>query len=206
MEEIVYQRSQYLRPMLTYYCAGCQHGNVSKLIAEVVEEMGLVSNFALCYGIGCYVAGLMNMDLDMFPALHGRACAVATGFKRCRPDQVIITYQGDGDCASIGLGDTLQAAARGENFTTIMVNNQNYGCTGGQLAPTTPLGMVTNTTPYGRGAGGADGWLPLRRPGRSDHPRPDPQVQGVPQTGTGIAAARLWLYVCGAALRLSLHL
>lgn len=152
MEEIVYQRSQYLRPMLTYYCAGCQHGNVSKLIAEVVEEMGLVNNFALCYGIGCYVAGLMNMDLDMFPALHDRACAVATGFKRCRPDQVIVTYQGDGDCASIGLGDTLQAAARGENFTTIMVNNQNYGCTGGQLAPTTPLGMVTNTTPYGRAA------------------------------------------------------
>ena len=117
---------------------------------ELAEEMDIAGNLAVCYGIGCYVAGLMNVDLDMFPALHGRGCAVATGFKRCRPEQLVITYQGDGDCASIGLGDTLQAAARGENITTIMVNNQNYGCTGGQLAPTTPLGMVTNTSPYGR--------------------------------------------------------
>lgn len=148
--EVVYERSKLLRPMLTYYCAGCQHGIVSKILVEVAEEMGITGNLAVCYGIGCYVAGLMNVDLDMFPALHGRACAVATGYKRMRPDQVIITYQGDGDCASIGLGDTLQAAARGENFTTIMVNNQNYGCTGGQLAPTTPLGMVTATSPYGR--------------------------------------------------------
>ena len=150
MEEIVYQRSKYLRPMLTYYCAGCQHGIVSKILVELAEEMNIVNNLAICYGIGCYVAGTMNLDLDMFPALHGRACAVATGFKRMRPNQLVITYQGDGDCASIGLGDTLQAAARGENFTTIMVNNQNYGCTGGQLAPTTPIGMVTNTSPYGR--------------------------------------------------------
>ena len=146
----VYSRPKYLRPMLTYYCAGCQHGIVSKLLTELAEEMDIAGNLAVCYGIGCYVAGLMNVDLDMFPALHGRGCAVATGFKRCRPEQLVITYQGDGDCASIGLGDTLQAAARGENITTIMVNNQNYGCTGGQLAPTTPLGMVTNTSPYGR--------------------------------------------------------
>ena len=146
----VYSRPKYLRPMLTYYCAGCQHGIVSKLLTELAEEMDIAGNLAVCYGIGCYVAGLMNVDLDMFPALHGRGCAVATGFKRCRLEQLVITYQGDGDCASIGLGDTLQAAARGENITTIMVNNQNYGCTGGQLAPTTPLGMVTNTSPYGR--------------------------------------------------------
>lgn len=152
MEQVVYERSKLMRPMLTYYCAGCQHGNVSKIILEVIEEMGIVDNFAICFGIGCYVAGTMNLDVDMFPALHGRACAVATGYKRTRPNQIIMTYQGDGDCASIGLGDTLQAAARGENFTTIMVNNQNYGCTGGQLAPTTPLGMVTNTSPYGRTA------------------------------------------------------
>lgn len=152
MEEIVYERSKLLQPTLTYYCAGCQHGIVSKILVEVAEEMGIVNNVAICFGIGCYVAGTMNIGLDMFPALHGRACAVATGYKRMHPDQVILTYQGDGDCASIGLGDTLQAAARGENFTTIMVNNQNYGCTGGQLAPTTPLGTVTNTTPYGRTA------------------------------------------------------
>lgn len=149
-EKIVYQKSKYLRQMLTNYCAGCQHGIVSKIIVELAEEMDIASNLAVCYGIGCYVAGTFNLDLDMFPALHGRACAVATGFKRMRPNQLVLTYQGDGDCASIGLGDTLQAAARGENFTTIMVNNQNYGCTGGQLAPTTPLGMVTATSPYGR--------------------------------------------------------
>lgn len=152
MEEIVYERSKYLRPMLSYYCAGCQHGIVSKLLVEVAEELNIVNNVAICFGIGCYVAGTFPVDLDMFPALHGRACAVATGFKRVRPEQLVITYQGDGDCASIGLGDTLQAAARGENFTTIMVNNQNYGCTGGQLAPTSPIGMVTNTSPYGRSA------------------------------------------------------
>lgn len=152
MEEIVYERSKYLHPMLTNYCAGCQHGIVSKLLVEVAEELNIVNNIGICFGIGCYVAGTFNLDLDMFPALHGRACAVATGFKRMRPEQVVITYQGDGDCASIGLGDTLQAAARGENFTTIMVNNQNYGCTGGQLAPTSPIGMLTNTSPYGRSA------------------------------------------------------
>lgn len=152
MEQVVYERSKLLRPMLTYYCAGCQHGIVSKILVELAEEMEITSNLAVCYGIGCYVAGTFNLDLDMFPALHGRACAVATGFKRMRPNQLVITYQGDGDCASIGLGDTLQAAARGENFTTIMVNNQNYGCTGGQLAPTSPIGMVTNTSPYGRTA------------------------------------------------------
>lgn len=152
MEQIIYERSKFLRPMLTYYCAGCQHGNVSKILVEVAEELGIVNNMAICFGIGCYVAGTFNVDLDMFPALHGRACAVSTGFKRMRPEQVVVTYQGDGDCASIGLGDTLQAAARGENFTTIMVNNQNYGCTGGQLAPTSPMGMVTNTSPYGRTA------------------------------------------------------
>ena len=150
MEEIVYTRSKYLRPMLTYYCAGCQHGIVSKILVELAEEMGIENNLAICYGIGCYGAGTFNLDLDMFPALHGRACDVATGYKRVRPGQLVITYQGDGDCASIGLGDTLNAAARGENFTTIMVNNQNYGCTGGQMAPTSPIGMVTKTSPYGR--------------------------------------------------------
>ncbi len=159
MEEVVYERSKLLHPMLTYYCAGCQHGIVSKILVELAEEMNITNNMAICFGIGCYVAGTMNVDLDMFPALHGRACAVATGFKRMRPNQLVLTYQGDGDCASIGLGDTLQAAARGENFTTIMVNNQNYGCTGGQLAPTTPLGMVTATTPYGRTA--ADQGYPI---------------------------------------------
>ena len=81
----VYSRPKYLRPMLTYYCAGCQHGIVSKLLTELAEEMDIAGNLAVCYGIGCYVAGLMNVDLDMFPALHGRGCAVATGFKRCRP-------------------------------------------------------------------------------------------------------------------------
>ena len=86
----VYSRPKYLRPMLTYYCAGCQHGIVSKLLTELAEEMDIAGNLAVCYGIGCYVAGLMNVDLDMFPALHGRGCAVATGFKRCRPEQLVI--------------------------------------------------------------------------------------------------------------------
>ena len=208
----VYSRPKYLRPMLTYYCAGCQHGIVSKLLTELAEEMDIAGNLAVCYGIGCYVAGLMNVDLDMFPALHGRGCAVATGFKRCRPEQLVITYQGDGDCASIGLGDTLQAAARGENITTIMVNNQNYGCTGGQLAPTTPLGMVTNTSPYGRSVEAqgypihmANGWLPLCRPRRTDDAGTDPQVQGISPPRHYIAAAGTGLHVRGASQCLPLY-
>ncbi len=148
--EVVFERPKNFKPVNTIYCAGCQHGIVSRLISEVIDELGIADSMAICYGIGCYNVNWFTLDTDNFGALHGRACSVATGYKRIHPEQVIITYQGDGDCAAIGLDDTLHAATRGENFTTIMVNNQNYGCTGGQMAPTTPLGMVTATSPYGR--------------------------------------------------------
>ncbi len=148
--EVVFERPKNFKPVNTIYCPGCQHGVVMRIISEVCDELGLTDDLAMCYGIGCSSVSWFTFDTDNFAALHGRACAVATGFKRMRPNQPVITYQGDGDCAAIGLGDTLQAATRGENFTTVMVNNQNYGCTGGQMAPTTPIGMETATSPYGR--------------------------------------------------------
>ena len=148
--EVVFERPKNFKPVNTIYCAGCQHGIVMRLISEVADELGITDELAMCYGIGCYTVSHFTLDIDNFSALHGRACAVATGYKRMRPNQPVITYQGDGDCTAIGLGDTLQAATRGEKITTIMVNNQNYGCTGGQMAPTTPIGMVTATSPYGR--------------------------------------------------------
>lgn len=148
--EAVYERPKNYKPVNTIYCAGCQHGIVMRIISEVCDELGITDDLAICYGIGCYSVSHFTLDIDNFSALHGRGCSVATGYKRMRPHQPLITYQGDGDCSAIGMGDTLHAAARGENFTTIMVNNQNYGCTGGQMAPTTPIGMVTATSPYGR--------------------------------------------------------
>ncbi len=150
--EVVFERPKNFKPVNTIYCAGCQHGIVMRLISEVCDELGITDDLAMCYGIGCSTVTHFTFDADNFSALHGRACAVATGFKRMRPHQPVITYQGDGDCSAIGMGDTVHAANRGENITTIMVNNQNYGCTGGQMAPTTPLGMVTATSPYGRSA------------------------------------------------------
>lgn len=148
----VYERNKYLTDMPTTYCPGCMHGTATKLIAEVIEEMGIGGKTVICESVGCSYNLFKFMDLDFFGAAHGRAPAVATGFKRVKPDVPVVVYQGDGDCASIGMGETIHAAARGENITVIMVNNQIYGMTGGQMAATTLVGQKTTTSPKGRSA------------------------------------------------------
>lgn len=148
----VYERSKYLTDVPTSYCPGCMHGIATKLIAEVIDEMGIGGKTVICESIGCSYNLFKFLDLDFFGGAHGRAPAVATAFKRLKPDVPLIVYQGDGDCASIGMGETIHAASRGENFTVIMVNNQVYGMTGGQQAATTLIGQKTTTTPYGRDA------------------------------------------------------
>ncbi len=134
----------------THYCPGCTHGIAHRLVAEVLEEMDLLDRAIGVASVGCSVLAYEYFDIDMQEAAHGRAPAVATGIKRVLPDRVVFTYQGDGDLASIGLAETLHAAARGERITVVFVNNAVYGMTGGQMAPTTVAGMVTTTTPEGR--------------------------------------------------------
>lgn len=148
--EVIYKRSESLLPLPSAYCAGCHHGTVQKLIAEIADEMNIAGKLAIVYGVGCYTMSNGYFNLDMMPALHGRGPAVGSGFKRVRPDQPLIVYQGDGDAAAIGMAETVHAAARGENFTVIMVNNQIYGMTGGQLAPTTLVGQLSTTSRDGR--------------------------------------------------------
>lgn len=147
---IIYQRSEHLLPVPSSYCPGCHHGTVQKLIVEVAEELGIAGKLAVVYGIGCYTMSSFYMNVDMMPALHGRGAAVGTGFKRVRPEQPLVVLQGDGDAAAIGLAETVHAAARGENFMVIMVNNSIYGMTGGQMGPTTLLEQKTTTSPSGR--------------------------------------------------------
>lgn len=132
------------------FCPGCMHGTVHKIIAEVLEEMDLLENSVRVSGIGCLGNGNMYQQGDILNSCHGRACAVATGLKRANPDLFVYTYQGDGDIAGIGLGETISAAARGENFSVVFINNSTYGMTGGQMAPTTLIGMDATTTPHGR--------------------------------------------------------
>lgn len=134
------------------FCPGCMHSMITKLISEVLDEMGQVDNAIEMMGIGCCGLRQNFVNLDQMFCAHGRACASATGAKRCRPDKLVFTYQGDGDLAAIGLAETMSAANRGENFTVIFVNNSTYGMTGGQMAPTTLLGMKATTAPYGRKA------------------------------------------------------
>lgn len=138
--------------MVSGFCPGCMHGTVFKLIGEVLEELDILGRTANVMGVGCCGLGMEYITYDNTTAPHGRACAVATGVKRANPDTIVYTYQGDGDLAAIGLGETMSAANRGENFTVIFVNNGIYGMTGGQLAPTTLLGMKSSTTPKGRDA------------------------------------------------------
>lgn len=126
------------------------HSTLNKLIAEVLEEMDMTSNAIELLGIGCGGSSMNYMNIDMAFCAHGRACAVATGVKRCNPEKLVFTYQGDGDLAAIGLAETMSAANRGENFTVIFINNSTYGMTGGQLAPTTLIGMKASTAPFGR--------------------------------------------------------
>ena len=133
-----------------HYGPGCTHGIVHRLVAEVIDELGVEGKTVGVASVGCSVFTYNYFACDMVQAPHGRAPAVATGIKRARPDNVVFTYQGDGDLAAIGTGETVHAATRGENIVVIFINNAIYGMTGGQMAPTTLPGQVTQTTPYGR--------------------------------------------------------
>ena len=135
------------------FCAGCDHGVLIRVIAEVLEEMGLSEKTIIVSSIGCSVFLNSYLNLDIVEAPHGRAMAVATGVKRAKPDKLVFTYQGDGDFSSIGLGESLHGFIRGENITAICANNTNYGMTGGQASPTTTLGQITSTTPDGKAFG-----------------------------------------------------
>lgn len=132
------------------FCPGCDHGVAVRLVAEVLDELGVRDNTILTASIGCSVTLYDFMEVDSLEAPHGRALAEATGIKRARPEKFVFTYQGDGDFASIGLAESLHAALRGENISTICINNTTYGMTGGQLGPTTLLGQITTTSPAGR--------------------------------------------------------
>ncbi len=147
---IVYQKSPSLTDAPLHYCPGCTHGVIHKLVAEVMDEMGFQGQAVGVAPVGCAVLAYNYFSCDMVQAPHGRAPAVATGLKRALPDNIIFTYQGDGDLAAIGTAETVHAASRGENITIIFVNNAIYGMTGGQMAPTTLPGQVTQTSPYGR--------------------------------------------------------
>ena len=147
---IVYQKSAGLTDHELHYCPGCHHGIIHKLVAESLVELGLLDDAIGVCPVGCSVFAYNYFSCDMQEAAHGRAPAVATGIKRTHPDQCVFTYQGDGDLASIGAAEIVHAAMRGEKFTTIFVNNAIYGMTGGQMAPTTLPGQVTQTSPYGR--------------------------------------------------------
>lgn len=147
---IVFQPTKVMLDVPTHYCPGCTHGIIHRLVAEVIDELGILDKTIGVAPVGCSVLAYNYFACDMFEAAHGRAPAVATGIKRANPDKVVFTYQGDGDLAAIGTAEIVHAANRGENIVTIFVNNCIYGMTGGQMAPTTLPGQVTETTPYGR--------------------------------------------------------
>ncbi len=150
MAEIVFKKPHALTDVPFHYCPGCTHGIVHRLVAEVIDELGVEGNTTGVASVGCSVYSYNYFNCDMVQAPHGRAPAVATGIKRAQPKNVVFTYQGDGDLAAIGTAETVHAATRGENITVIFINNTIYGMTGGQMAPTTLPGQVTQTTPYGR--------------------------------------------------------
>ena len=147
---IVFKRPESLSKVTTHYCPGCTHGIIHRLVAEVLDELALTERAVGVCPVGCAVMAYDYFECDMCEAAHGRAPAVATGLRRALPDNIIFTYQGDGDLAAIGTAETVHAATRGENITVIFVNNAIYGMTGGQMAPTTLRDQVTQTTPYGR--------------------------------------------------------
>ena len=148
--DLVYRRPSTLTDTPMHYCPGCGHGIAHKLLMEVVEEMGIQEQTVGVAPVGCSVFAYNYMNIDMQEAAHGRASAVATGIKRVLPDKYVFSYQGDGDLAAIGTGETIHTVNRGENLLIVFINNGIYGMTGGQMAPTTLLGMVTSTSPYGR--------------------------------------------------------
>ncbi|MDD4688666.1 MAG: thiamine pyrophosphate-dependent enzyme [Eubacteriales bacterium] len=147
---IVFERPKSLTDVATHYCPGCTHGIVHRLVAEVIDELGIEGKTIGVAPVGCAVFAYNYFNCDMQEAAHGRAPAVATGIKRANPDNIVFTYQGDGDLAAIGTAETVHAATRSENITIIFINNAIYGMTGGQMAPTSLVGQVTQTTPYGR--------------------------------------------------------
>lgn len=151
-ENIVHSRPRLITDDVMHYCPGCSHGTVHNIIAELIDEMGLEGDTIAVSPVGCAVLAYNYIDVDWIEAAHGRACAVASAVKRLHPRKLVFTYQGDGDLTAIGAGETIHAAARGENIVTIFINNAIYGMTGGQMSPTTLLGMKTATTPYGRDA------------------------------------------------------
>ncbi len=155
---VVFERPKALVDVSTHYCPGCTHGIIHRILCEVIDEMGIEGDTIGVCPVGCSVMAYDYFGCDMIEAPHGRAPAVATGVKRADPSKFVFTYQGDGDLAAIGTAETVHSATRGENIVVIFVNNGTYGMTGGQMAPTTLPGQITQTTPYGR----------------------DPKVQGYP--------------------------
>jgi 2-oxoglutarate ferredoxin oxidoreductase subunit beta len=149
-ENIVFSRTKILTDAIFHYCPGCGHGTTHRLIAEVIDEMGIQGKTIGIAPVGCSVLAYNYLDIDMQEAAHGRAPALATAVKRLLPEKFVFTYQGDGDLAAIGTAETIHAVNRGEKFVIIFVNNGIYGMTGGQMAPTTLEGMSTSTSPYGR--------------------------------------------------------
>lgn len=150
-EKKVFSRPEALVDMPTHYCPGCHHGIIQRLVAETIDELGVREKTVGVASVGCSILAYDYYNVDVVGALHGRAPAVATGVKRSRPEATVFTYQGDGDLAAIGTTEIIHAAARGENITVVFVNNAIYGMTGGQMAPTTLEGQVTQTSPGGRG-------------------------------------------------------
>ena len=149
-ENLVYKKPELLNDVPMHYCPGCSHGVVHKLVSEVIAEMGMTDKTIAISPVGCAVFAYKYIDVDWQEAAHGRAPALASAVKRLWPDRLVFTYQGDGDLACIGTAETIHALNRGENITIIFINNAIYGMTGGQMAPTTLIGMKTVTCPYGR--------------------------------------------------------
>ena len=149
-ENLVFRKSPVLTDKVMHYFPGCSHGTVHNLVAEVIEDLGIQDKTIGVSPVGCSVFAYNYLHIDWSQAAHGRACAVATAIKRTNPDKMVFTYQGDGDLAAIGTAETIHACNRGENIVVIFINNAIYGMTGGQMAPTTLVGMKTATSPYGR--------------------------------------------------------
>jgi 2-oxoglutarate/2-oxoacid ferredoxin oxidoreductase subunit beta len=149
-ENLVYEKSSVLLDNTMHYCPGCSHGTVHRIIAEVIEEMNMQDKTIGIAPVGCAVFIYNYINVDFAESAHGRAPALATAIKRLNPDHLVFTYQGDGDLAAIGTGETIHACNRGENIAIIFINNGIYGMTGGQMAPTTLVGMKSSTCPYGR--------------------------------------------------------
>jgi 2-oxoglutarate ferredoxin oxidoreductase subunit beta len=152
MEKVIFKRPESMTDAAMHYCAGCGHGIIHRLIAKVIDELGVREKTVAVAPVGCAVIAYDYWNFDVTEAPHGRTPAVATGIKRVLPDRVVFTYQGDGDLAAIGTAEIIHSANRGENITVIFVNNGVYGMTGGQMAPTTTLGQKTQTTKKGRSA------------------------------------------------------